>query len=126
MTPPRRRPRPVPVVELASAAGAGAEVLSEEIKGYAWFRSSWLADHGLDHKQCVIIGVKGESMEPTLMDGCSHPDGPYPHPPPGWTYLCHSHRWTAWWPNAWIMTRRVPGSSKATTPNGRPFLGPTI
>ena len=70
MTPPRRRPRPVPVVELASAAGAGAEVLSEEIKGYAWFRSSWLADHGLDHKQCVIIGVKGESMEPTLMDGC--------------------------------------------------------
>ena len=63
--------RPIAIMEVESAAGAGAEVLSEDIKGYAWFRSSWLAAHALDPKQCVIIRVAGESMEPTLMDGAS-------------------------------------------------------
>ncbi len=63
--------RPIAIMEVESAAGAGAEVLSEDIKGYAWFRSSWLAAHALDPEQCVIIRVSGESMEPTLVDGAS-------------------------------------------------------
>ena len=61
--------RPVDVLELASAAGGGAEVLSEEVSGRVWFRRSWLDGHGLNASRCAVIGVAGESMEPTLMDG---------------------------------------------------------
>jgi len=61
--------RPVDVIELDSAAGGGAAALSEDISGRAWFRRDWLDEHGLDAGSCAIIGVAGESMEPTLMDG---------------------------------------------------------
>lgn len=63
--------RPVNVIELASAAGGGAVDLDESVKGTVWFRRDWLDRHGLDAAQCVVIGVRGESMEPTLPDGCS-------------------------------------------------------
>ena len=44
----------------------------EEVAGHVWFRrGGWLDSHGLDPTQCRIIGVRGESMEPTLPDGCS-------------------------------------------------------
>lgn len=61
--------RPVDVVELACAAGGGAEVLSEEVIGRLWFRRAWLDEHGLDATQCAVLGVHGESMQPTLADG---------------------------------------------------------
>ncbi len=61
--------RPVDVMELASAAGGGAEVLGEEVSGRVWFRRDWLDAFGLNAARCVVIGVMGESMEPTLMDG---------------------------------------------------------
>ncbi len=61
--------RPVDVIELAVAAGGGAEALTEEIVGRLWFRRDWLDGHGLDASSCAVIGVRGESMEPTLMDG---------------------------------------------------------
>ena len=35
------------------------------------FRRAWLARHGLVARTCRIIQVSGESMEPTLVDGCS-------------------------------------------------------
>lgn len=63
------RARQVDVIELACAAGAGAQALSEEVAGRLWFRRAWLDEHGLDATQCAIIGVSGESMEPTLVDG---------------------------------------------------------
>ena len=63
--------RPVEVLELASAAGGGAEVYDETPIGLLWFRSDWLNRHGIDPKQSNIISVHGESMEPTLPDGCS-------------------------------------------------------
>ena len=63
--------RPVNVIELASAAGGGALDLDESVKSTVWFRRDWLDRHGLDATQCVVIGVRGESMEPTLPDGCS-------------------------------------------------------
>ena len=63
--------RPVEVLEVASAAGGGAEVYDETPVGLLWFRSDWLNRHGIDPQESNIISVQGESMEPTLPDGCS-------------------------------------------------------
>ena len=59
------------VSEIASAAGDGAVVEDERITGRVKFRRSWLVRHGLMARDCRIIQVLGESMEPTLVDGCS-------------------------------------------------------
>ena len=61
----------VDVMELDTAAGAGAVVDFEQVKDRIRFRQSWLRKHGLVARQCKVIGVKGTSMEPTLADGCS-------------------------------------------------------
>ena len=63
--------RPVEVIEVAAAAGGGAEVYDETVVGRLWFRRDWLQSNGLDPAQCNVITVRGESMEPTLPDGCS-------------------------------------------------------
>ena len=63
--------RQVNLAELDAAAGDGAQIDGEQITGRIAFRRAWLARHGLNPTQCVIIGVKGESMEPTLTDGGS-------------------------------------------------------
>ena len=63
--------RPVPVLELAAAAGGGATIDEENVSGQVWFRRGWLDAHGLDATRCVVIGVRGESMESSLPDGCS-------------------------------------------------------
>ena len=62
--------RPVPVHWLQTAAGSGALDLDETVKGYAYFRHEWLSHKGLDAGRCSIIGVMGESMEPTLPEDC--------------------------------------------------------
>ena len=62
---------PVRLVEVASAAGMGAEVYDETPVGLLWFRNDWLLSHSIDPEQSHIISVRGESMEPTLPDGCS-------------------------------------------------------
>ena len=62
--------KPVSVHRLGTAAGSGALDLDESVKTYAWFRSEWLSRKGLVADQCAIISVAGESMEPTLPDGC--------------------------------------------------------
>ncbi len=59
------------MVELAAAAGGGAEALGKEIAGCVWFRHGWLAARGLDPAQCAVIRVVGESMEPLLWEGDS-------------------------------------------------------
>ena len=61
----------VGVSELASAAGDGAVLDHERVTGRIKFRRAWLARHGLVARTCRIIQVSGESMEPTLVDGCS-------------------------------------------------------
>ncbi len=63
--------RPVEVVEVAAAAGGGAEVYDETVVGRLWFRGDWLDREAIDPDQCNVITVRGESMEPTLPDGCS-------------------------------------------------------
>ena len=61
----------VGVSELAGAAGGGAVVDDERITGRVKFRRDWLDRHGLAASDCRVIQVLGESMEPTLVDGCS-------------------------------------------------------
>lgn len=45
--------------------------LDETVKGPAHFRAEWLRKNRLNPGRCTVIGVSGESMEPTLPDGCS-------------------------------------------------------
>lgn len=64
--------RSLGAVEFEVAAGGGAINLDEaRVKGQVWFRRDWLDNHGLDPARCMVISVRGESMEPTLPDGCS-------------------------------------------------------
>ena len=60
----------VGVFALATAAGGGGAD-AERVTGRLKFRRTWLARHGLVARSCRVIEVAGESMEPTLVDGCS-------------------------------------------------------
>ena len=62
--------RPISVHRLQTAAGSGALDLDEAVKSYAYFRHEWLSRQGLVADRCSIIGVMGESMDPTLPEGC--------------------------------------------------------
>ena len=62
--------KPISVHRLQTAAGSGAFDLDDTVKTFAYFRSEWLFRKGLAADRCNIIGVAGESMEPTLPDGC--------------------------------------------------------
>ena len=53
------------------SAGSGDAAGDERVTGRLKFRMTWLARHGLVARNCRVIGVIGESMEPTLADGCS-------------------------------------------------------
>ena len=49
----------------------GALDPDESISGRVYFKTSWLRKHQIRPDQCCIITVTGESMEPTLADGCA-------------------------------------------------------
>lgn len=55
--------------ETHSSAGPGAHVTNERSASYVPFRRDWSRKHGLHPSHCNMIGVRGESMEPTLQDG---------------------------------------------------------
>ncbi len=61
--------RPVAVLEVMAAVGSGAQVYDETPVGVLWFRDNWLRRHRINPRHCHIIGVRGDSMEPTLTDG---------------------------------------------------------
>ena len=61
----------VGVSELTGAASGGAVVDHERITGRVKFRREWLSRHALVAGECRVLQVLGESMEPTLVDGCS-------------------------------------------------------
>ena len=60
----------VGIVEVDTAAGVGAVVGNEQVTGLAKFSHAWLRSQGLIASRCRIMRVTGESMEPTLPDGC--------------------------------------------------------
>lgn len=55
-----------PRYEVLAAAGAGAAVGAEVIKGYLGFNRKWLRDQQLMADKLAVIEVQGDSMEPTL------------------------------------------------------------
>ena len=61
--------RQVDQIDLAVAAGAGAEADDETVTERLTFRLDWLRSHGLDPGQCTVVKVQGESMEPALPEG---------------------------------------------------------
>ncbi len=56
---------------VAAAAGAGAEVPEEILVGHVRLDPRWLRDHALNPDRCDLISVTGDSMYPTLPDGCA-------------------------------------------------------
>ena len=61
----------IEVSDIETAAGRGITVHGEGVKSMIQFPSNWLRKHQLNARDCRVISVKGESMEPTLADGCS-------------------------------------------------------
>ena len=61
--------REVDQIDLAVAAGGGAEADDETVTERLTFRLDWLKSHGLDPSRCTVVKVQGESMEPTLPEG---------------------------------------------------------
>lgn len=61
----------VGVYTLAASTGGGAVAYDKRVTGRIKFRRTWLARHGLVARHCRVVKVVGESMEPTLSDGCS-------------------------------------------------------
>ena len=57
-----------PRYEVLAAAGSGAAVGNEVIKGYLGFNKRWLRDQQLMADRLAVIEVQGDSMEPTLHD----------------------------------------------------------
>ena len=63
--------RPAAVYQVAAAMGGGVFIEDAPPAGPAWFRRDWLDKRGIDPTRCVVIEVAGDSMGPTLPDGCS-------------------------------------------------------
>lgn len=68
---PKKKTRYVEVAELAAAVGGNTTDLDETVIGHVAFNRNWLDRCGLDPAHCIVIHVRGNSMEPTLPDGCS-------------------------------------------------------
>ena len=63
--------RQVEIRELAAAAGSGSTDQNETLIGHVDFQREWLDRNGIDPTQCTMISVRGDSMEPTLPEGCA-------------------------------------------------------
>ena len=61
----------VAISEVDTSAGPGAVVNDEHVTGRMKFPYVWLRQRTLRPAMCRIIRVVGESMEPTLPDGCA-------------------------------------------------------
>lgn len=58
-----------PRYEVLAAAGGGAAVDKEVVKGHLGFTKKWLRAQRLIEDQLAVIEVQGDSMEPTLRSG---------------------------------------------------------
>ena len=61
----------IAILEVDTAAGAGALVSCEHVIGHRKFPRAWLQAQNLTAVLCRLIRVVGESMEPTLSDKAS-------------------------------------------------------
>lgn len=59
----------VDVVDMDAAAGGGSQPGQERVIGTLAFCRTWMEKHYLRPRECFVMGVRGESMEPVL-----HPD----------------------------------------------------
>jgi len=57
--------------EVQSAGGGGAFLNESARVGCVAVHRMWLDRHRLDATQCAIVRMRGQSMEPTLTDGCT-------------------------------------------------------
>ena len=63
--------RYVEIREVEAAAGSGRLVDDAPIQGHLAFQRDWLRRNRIDPTRCTVIKVYGDSMEPTLPDGCT-------------------------------------------------------
>ena len=61
----------IAIAEVDTSAGAGAVVNDETVTGHMKFPYRWLRNRGMRPAACRIIRVTGDSMEPTLPNGCA-------------------------------------------------------
>ena len=61
----------VEIHEVEAAAGAGRLIDGAPVLGRLAFQREWLVAHHINPDFCTVISVSGDSMEPTLPDGCS-------------------------------------------------------
>jgi transcriptional regulator with XRE-family HTH domain len=66
-----RHSRLAGLLPVEASAGAGAEVLEEVLVDHVRLNRAWLRQHSVSPDHCDVISVTGESMEPTLPDGCN-------------------------------------------------------
>ncbi len=59
----------IPLVNVQLSAGDGSFVTSEEVKEYCKFRKDWLSNTVTSTKNTILVGVTGNSMEPTIYNG---------------------------------------------------------
>ena len=68
---PFREVRPVEHLGIEAAGGGGSNVDDFIPRGESLFPTDWLRRHGIHPDSCLVIGVRGESMRPTLPNGCA-------------------------------------------------------
>ncbi|WP_231582110.1 S24 family peptidase [Puniceibacterium sp. IMCC21224] len=60
----------IPQYDIEASAGPGALPDAEQVAGVVSFEASFLRNLGATPDQCSAIWAKGDSMEPTIPDGC--------------------------------------------------------
>ena len=63
--------RHIEIHEVEAAAGNARSIEDAPVKGYLAFQRAWLKRHTIDPLNATVMSVAGDSMEPTLPDGCS-------------------------------------------------------
>ena len=59
----------VEVQKVSPVTDSNAETTEGAAASHVAFRCEWLKRHGIDPDRCAVLGVEGESMEPTVPDG---------------------------------------------------------
>ena len=61
----------VEIRQIHSSTVHTAESAEEQVQCHVAFRREWLEHNGIDPARCALLGVDGESMEPTVPKGSS-------------------------------------------------------